>query len=68
MAHHKVIIIGAGVSGCNAAKTLVENGIEDFLILEATNRIGGRAKTASTSKFYFRISIRFVHSVVHSPS
>lgn len=52
MAHHKVIIIGAGISGCNAAKTLIENGIEDVLILEATNRIGGRAKTLSTSRLF----------------
>ncbi|GAV75224.1 Amino_oxidase domain-containing protein [Cephalotus follicularis] len=37
-----VIIVGAGMSGISAAKTLQEAGIKDFLILEATNRIGGR--------------------------
>ncbi|XP_050225609.1 polyamine oxidase 1-like [Mercurialis annua] len=37
-----VIIVGAGMSGISAAKTLHEAGIKDILILEATPRIGGR--------------------------
>ncbi|XP_061353822.1 polyamine oxidase 1-like [Gastrolobium bilobum] len=39
-----VIIVGAGVSGISAAKVLVENGIEDLVILEASDRIGGRIR------------------------
>ncbi|XP_065872565.1 polyamine oxidase 1 isoform X3 [Euphorbia lathyris] len=39
-----VIIIGAGISGLSAAKVLAENGIEDLLILEASDRIGGRIR------------------------
>uniref|UniRef100_A0A7N0UST0 Amine oxidase domain-containing protein n=1 Tax=Kalanchoe fedtschenkoi TaxID=63787 RepID=A0A7N0UST0_KALFE len=39
-----VIIIGAGISGISAAKVLAENGVEDLLILEATDRIGGRIR------------------------
>ncbi|KAL9421013.1 hypothetical protein AB3S75_038558 [Citrus x aurantiifolia] len=39
-----VIIIGAGVSGISAGKILAENGIEDILILEASDRIGGRVR------------------------
>ncbi|CAL9230178.1 unnamed protein product [Arabidopsis halleri] len=42
MSTSSVIIIGAGISGISAAKVLVENGVEDVLILEATDRIGGR--------------------------
>ncbi|XP_027354836.1 polyamine oxidase 1-like [Abrus precatorius] len=37
-----VIIVGAGVSGISAAKVLADSGIEDFVILEASDRIGGR--------------------------
>ncbi|CAA6659180.1 unnamed protein product [Spirodela intermedia] len=37
-----VIIVGAGMSGISAAKTLSEAGIKNLLILEATGRIGGR--------------------------
>lgn len=42
-----VIIIGAGVSGISAAKVLAENGIEDVVILEASDRIGGRIRKES---------------------
>ncbi|KAM7272364.1 hypothetical protein ACFE04_027027 [Oxalis oulophora] len=44
---NSIIIVGAGMSGITAAKTLSENGIKDFLMLEATDRIGGRMKKAS---------------------
>ncbi|XP_043690919.1 polyamine oxidase 1-like [Telopea speciosissima] len=37
-----VIIIGAGISGISAAKVLAENGVDDVVILEASDRIGGR--------------------------
>jgi len=39
-----VIIIGGGLSGIIAARQLNSQGI-DFLLLEATDRIGGRIKT-----------------------
>ncbi|XWS45751.1 hypothetical protein CRYUN_Cryun14cG0006300 [Craigia yunnanensis] len=39
-----VIIIGAGVSGISAAKVLAENGIQDLVILEASDRVGGRIR------------------------
>ncbi|XP_057512977.1 polyamine oxidase 1 [Actinidia eriantha] len=39
-----VIIVGAGVSGISAAKVLAENGVDDILILEASERIGGRIR------------------------
>ncbi|CAH9085597.1 unnamed protein product [Cuscuta epithymum] len=39
-----VIIVGAGISGITAAKVLALNGVEDVLILEAADRIGGRIR------------------------
>ncbi|XP_010241204.1 PREDICTED: polyamine oxidase 1-like [Nelumbo nucifera] len=39
-----VIIVGAGVSGISAAKVLAENGVNDLVILEASDRIGGRIR------------------------
>ena len=41
---HDVIVIGAGISGLCAAKVLAEWGV-DVLVLEATERIGGRTWT-----------------------
>ena len=40
----QVIVIGAGVSGLNTALILEEQGL-DVLILEGSNRIGGRVFT-----------------------
>ena len=43
---HDVVVVGAGSAGLFAAKTLNEYGY-DVLIIEATNRIGGRVKSES---------------------
>jgi phytoene dehydrogenase-like protein len=40
----KIHIIGAGISGLIAAKVLEENGFSP-VILEATDKVGGRVKT-----------------------
>ena len=40
----KVLILGAGVAGLAAAHTLHKNEIEDFIVLEAQDHIGGRVK------------------------
>ncbi|XP_068677261.1 uncharacterized protein [Montipora foliosa] len=39
-----VLILGGGISGIAAAKTLSDNGINDFIILEGTEKIGGRMR------------------------
>ena len=38
------IIVGAGMAGLTAARELKKSG-HSFIVLEATNRIGGRALT-----------------------
>jgi monoamine oxidase len=40
-----VVIIGAGIAGLSCAKYLIENDINDFVIIEAHNQIGGRCQT-----------------------
>lgn len=45
-----VIIIGGGLSGLSAARQLHAKGI-NFLLLEATDRIGGRIKTDAIDGF-----------------
>ncbi|WP_394972954.1 flavin monoamine oxidase family protein [uncultured Croceitalea sp.] len=45
MASYKYIIVGAGLTGLSVAYQLMKSGIEDFILLEGRNRIGGRILT-----------------------
>ena len=45
MATKEVIIIGGGLSGIMAARTLIEKGIKDILIVEKSRSVGGRLAT-----------------------
>ncbi len=40
----QVVIVGAGFAGLSAARRLQARGIDDFVVLEARPRIGGRTK------------------------
>ena len=46
-----VVIIGAGLAGLACAKYLIEHQIEDFLILEASEHIGGRCQTIQFGRY-----------------
>jgi len=46
----KIVIVGAGAAGIAAASRLLRNGISDFVILEANDRIGGRVYTKDFGK------------------
>ncbi|WP_406688061.1 NAD(P)-binding protein, partial [Rossellomorea vietnamensis] len=45
METYEVIIIGGGLSGIMAARTLMENGVKDILIVEKSKSVGGRLAT-----------------------
>src|SRR5262245_14914806 len=48
MRTHDVIVIGAGAAGLAAGRTLIDRGCK-AIILEARDRVGGRAWTESAS-------------------
>jgi len=58
----EVAIIGAGLAGLEAARTLLEHGV-DVAIFEATERVGGRARTATPEDAELPIELgpEFVH-------
>ena len=47
----KIVIIGAGISGIAAGSYLASSGFTDFVILEATERIGGRIHSIDLGEF-----------------
>lgn len=66
----KVIIIGSGIAGLQAANELVENykfNKMDILILEARNRIGGRVCTENHFNTKYDIGGAWLHGLVDHP-
>jgi len=45
MESYDAVIVGAGWSGISATRTLIDRGINNILILESADYIGGRSKT-----------------------
>lgn len=46
----KIAIIGAGIAGISCAKVLQREGFENYMILEASERIGGRILSVPLGK------------------
>ncbi|KAF0979131.1 hypothetical protein FDP41_002201 [Naegleria fowleri] len=57
--HYKICIIGGGAAGLTAANTLAENDQHDFMVLEASERIGGRV--CSNRERGIELGGEFVH-------
>ena len=59
-----VIVVGAGVAGLQAAGRLHEAGL-DVLVVEASDRVGGRAGTERVSGFVIDKGFHLVNSAGH---
>ncbi|XP_070523083.1 uncharacterized protein [Cardiocondyla obscurior] len=56
-----VVIVGAGASGIAAASRLLKRGVEDFIVLEANDRIGGRIYTKAFGENVVDLGAQWVH-------
>ncbi|XP_066269835.1 uncharacterized protein [Branchiostoma lanceolatum] len=63
----KVVIVGAGIAGIAAAKTLHENGVEDFVILEGSDRIGGRMRQVEFGGVKVELGANWVQGLRNNP-
>ena len=57
----KVLILGAGLAGIKAAKTLLDKGITDFLILDGKNYTGGRIHAVPFMGLNIEAGANWVH-------
>ena len=65
-----VTIVGAGVAGMSAAYALHQAGVDNFVILEASDRIGGRIRKDdddTTTSFVDRFPLELGATVVNDP-
>ncbi|KAJ6642458.1 Polyamine oxidase 1 [Pseudolycoriella hygida] len=59
--HHRVVIVGAGISGYSAAARLIENELDDILVLEAEDRIGGRIHSVPINGGIIDMGAQWLH-------
>ncbi|CAB1328234.1 unnamed protein product, partial [Coregonus sp. 'balchen'] len=60
----RIVVIGAGLAGLAATKSLLESGFTDVTVLEASDRIGGR-HTTDGERSVGRISLYTKNGVAH---
>uniref|UniRef100_A0A6G1S8Y2 Spermine oxidase n=1 Tax=Aceria tosichella TaxID=561515 RepID=A0A6G1S8Y2_9ACAR len=63
----QVVIIGAGLAGLAAAQRLHESGVDDVIILDALDRVGGRVHTISHSDYLLELGAQWLHGADDNP-
>ncbi|XP_043917940.1 spermine oxidase [Protopterus annectens] len=65
--HPRIVVIGAGLAGLSAAKTLLESGFTDVTVLEASDRIGGRVQSVKLGRTTFELGATWIHGTQGNP-
>jgi spermine oxidase len=63
----QVVIIGAGLAGLAAAQRLHESGIDNVIILDALDRVGGRVHTINHSDYLLELGAQWLHGADDNP-
>lgn len=59
----KVAIVGAGAAGIGAAEYFYNEGMNDFVVLEARDRVGGRVQSVQVNNLInYLLTLAFVIS------
>ncbi|XP_066943578.1 spermine oxidase-like [Macrobrachium rosenbergii] len=62
-----VVILGGGVAGIAAAKSLIENNYTDFVLLEAGGYLGGRVRTHREGNILVEEGAEWIHGGEKNP-
>ncbi|KAL3882767.1 hypothetical protein ACJMK2_029075 [Sinanodonta woodiana] len=62
-----ILILGAGMTGITAAKTLHDKGYRNFIILEGSNRIGGRISETQIGNYIVEGGAAWIHGSGTNP-
>jgi len=65
--YSQFIVIGGGISGLSAASHLAKNGFNDFKLLEARNRLGGRIATMQLGGSKIELGAHWIHGILGNP-
>ncbi|RXM33137.1 Spermine oxidase, partial [Acipenser ruthenus] len=63
----RIVVIGAGLAGLAATKTLLENGFTDVTVLEASDRIGGRVQSVQLGHATLELGATWIHGATGNP-
>ncbi|CAF3346173.1 unnamed protein product [Rotaria sp. Silwood2] len=59
----RIAILGGGMAGVTAARTLAANGITDFLIIEAESVLGGRMKETKFGSYTIKLGANWIQGI-----
>ncbi|XP_035275357.1 spermine oxidase [Anguilla anguilla] len=63
----RIVVVGAGLAGLAAAKTLLENGFADVTVLEASDRVGGRVQSVQHGQTTLELGATWIHGAHGNP-
>ena len=64
----EVLVLGAGMAGITVAARLKEEGVEGVVVVEGSNRIGGRVKDAQFGGITVELGANWVHRLIYRNS
>ncbi|XP_066965586.1 spermine oxidase-like isoform X1 [Macrobrachium rosenbergii] len=64
---YKVVVVGGGIAGLEAMKTLIAGGIKNIVLLEAQDYLGGRVKTYRQGSILVEDGAEWIHGGYMNP-
>ncbi|CAF2922820.1 unnamed protein product, partial [Rotaria sp. Silwood2] len=62
----KVVVLGGGMAGVIAARALYENGVKDFVLVEAESDLGGRMKHTKFAGYTVELEANWIQGTMNT--